>query len=337
MAWPEISPIEWIRAKDVLPGESSHFTPWLAANLELLADAVGLADLTLVGVEVASYEKRLDILARGTNGDGEEIPVIIENQYGRTDHRHLGQVITYLAKEQHGLAVWIAEDFSEAHLAAVEFLNRTSIEGVGYLLLQVRFTHAANGYQVHFEVLSQPNAFIKSAAGKSASEPNLDKVEFVAAVLELIKSPLEQAGLGPIHMHSHGSFIKAGLPPSTGLASVRGHLKFRVTASDAEALLAIEAMPTGEENFAAIQVVQQRYAPLVEDALPSPVDQWKRGNGGARRAYASSTVASLGYQAGSVDGVAAWAQSMFLAWLQLLNSDPVPDIESAVADSISRA
>jgi hypothetical protein len=156
---------------------------------------VGLSELMLVDQEVTAEEKRLDILASGTDGDQDAIAVIIENQYGATDHRHLGQIITYLAQQQHGLAIWIAEDFSQAHLAAVDFLNRTSIEGVGYLLVRVRFTHALEEYQVHFEVLSRPNAFLKSSTRTSVRKSNPDVVEFVAPVWESLKEPLKQGGL----------------------------------------------------------------------------------------------------------------------------------------------
>ena len=114
MTYPNISSMQWLNARDVLPGEATHFTPWLADNLDLLADAADLSELTQVDTEVAVAEKRLDILASGIDGDGDVIPVIIENQYGVTDHRHLGQVITYLAQQQHGLAAARASGVSES-------------------------------------------------------------------------------------------------------------------------------------------------------------------------------------------------------------------------------
>ena len=337
MSWPTISSMQWLNAREVLPGEATHFTPWLADNLDLLADSVGLAELTLVDTEVRVDEKRLDILASGTDGDGEAIPVIIENQYGITDHRHLGQIITYLAQQQHGLAIWIAEDFSQAHLAAVEFLNRTSIEGVGYLLVRVRFTHASDGYQVHFEVLSRPNAFLKGSSGASVSKPNPAKVDFMATVLERMQAPLAQAGLKTLRMHAHGSYIIARLPVSAGLRPVAGYLLFRVTAKDATVLLGIDGLDTGEENLAALQVVQQKYGTLTERALPSPVDQWTRGIGGALRAYASSSLSDHGYQVGTTEETATWARDMFLAWFQLLTQDPIADIESQTSEQAAAA
>jgi hypothetical protein len=332
MVWPTITSMTWLNARDVLPGEASHFTPWLAENIDLLASAVGLAELSVVDTEVAVQEKRLDILASGIDGDGNEIPVIIENQYGVTDHRHLGQIITYLAQQQHGLAIWIAEDFSQAHLAAVEFLNRTSIEGVGYLLVRVRFTHALDGYQIHFEVLSRPNSFLKSGSGGiGSSKANPSKVAFMAAVLESIKAPLEAAGLKGVRMHTRGSYIQARLPPAAGLEPVGGHLVFRVTAKDATVLMVIHGLDTREENLAALEVVEERYSSAIGALLPTPVAQWTGGTGEALRAYASSTLPDHGYGAGDPAAAAAWAQSMFLAWANMLTSDPIADIEATAA------
>lgn len=335
MTYPNISSMQWLRARDVLPGEATHFTPWLSENLDLLADAAGLSELTLEDTEVAVDEKRLDILASGIDDDGDAIPVIIENQYGVTDHRHLGQVITYLAQQQKGLAIWIAEDFSQAHLAAVDFLNRTSIEGVGYLLVRVRFTHALDGYQVHFEVVSRPNSFIKQSGTANASRANPDKVKFMSAVLGRVQRPLELAGLKNIRMHTYGSYLQVRLPASSGLRAVNGYLSFRVTTKDATVLLGIDGMETGEENLAALEEVRHRYGHLTEGALPSPVKEWKRGNGGAIRAYAESTLTGQGYQAGSVDEAAAWAEKMFSEWFKLLKDNPIPDIEAAAVERLA--
>ena len=110
---PMIQAVTWLPARDVLGGEASHFTPWLAENLDILAEAIGLSELSLIETEVGVIEKRLDILASGVDEDGNERPVIIENQYGISNHRHLGQLVTYLAQQERGLAVWVVEDYSE--------------------------------------------------------------------------------------------------------------------------------------------------------------------------------------------------------------------------------
>lgn len=185
---------------------------------------------------------------------------------------------------------------------------------------------------MHFEVLSRPNVFIKGSSGRGASQPNPDKVEFMASVLGRMKEPLNQVGLKNARMHAHRANIQVRLPVSAGLRPVNGYLSFRATAKDATVLLGIDGLETGEKNLAALQVVRQKYESLVESALPSPVDQWTRGIGGAVRAYATSTLAGHGYKEGNAEASAAWAEKMLLAWLQLLTGDPIPDIETAAAE-----
>lgn len=60
--------------RDIWKSEAGEFTPWLAENIDVLADAIGMV-LTVTGTEVFVGEFRLDIKAE----DGEGRPVVIEN------------------------------------------------------------------------------------------------------------------------------------------------------------------------------------------------------------------------------------------------------------------
>ena len=77
-------------ARDVWTSESADFTPWLADNIDVLADELGMS-LTVTGTEVLVGEFRLDIRAEDQDGR----LVVIENQLERTDHSHLGQCLVY--------------------------------------------------------------------------------------------------------------------------------------------------------------------------------------------------------------------------------------------------
>ena len=53
----------------VWTSESADFTPWLAENIDVLADELGLT-LTVVGTEIPVGEFRVDIQAEGGEGHG---------------------------------------------------------------------------------------------------------------------------------------------------------------------------------------------------------------------------------------------------------------------------
>src|SRR4051794_20944267 len=78
--------------REVWTSESGDFTPWLAENIDVLADELGLT-LTVVGTEVLVGQFRLDIQAQDDDGR----VVIVENQLEKTDHSHLGQCLVYAA------------------------------------------------------------------------------------------------------------------------------------------------------------------------------------------------------------------------------------------------
>jgi len=97
--------IKKVPLRKIWKNEAYDFTPWLAQpeNLERLGEVIGFE------LELAAQEKdvgpfRADILCKDTaTGNW----VLIENQLERTDHTHLGQLLTYAAglnAGQNGLA-----------------------------------------------------------------------------------------------------------------------------------------------------------------------------------------------------------------------------------------
>lgn len=115
------------------PHEALAFTPWLAANLDELSDVIGIP-LELQGTEVQVGGFAADILATdATNGTG----VLIENQLTGSDHKHLGQIMTYLAGLDVSAVVWIATSFTEPHLSAIKWLNDHSDDGFAFIAVRL--------------------------------------------------------------------------------------------------------------------------------------------------------------------------------------------------------
>jgi hypothetical protein len=144
--------------------EDKHFTPWLASdeNIELLSEALGLE------LEVEAQEKqvgpfRADILCKDVGSDAY---VLIENQLEKTDHRHLGQVITYAAGLKTAYIVWIATKFQEEHRAAIDWLNTISDDNYKFFGLELELWSIGDSqYAPKFNIVSKPNQWSRKASG----------------------------------------------------------------------------------------------------------------------------------------------------------------------------
>ena len=150
----EIGRLKNVDPRHPWPHESSDFTPWLADNLDQLGEAIGIV-LELEDSEVSVDTFYADILARDPS-DGSL--VLIENQLESTDHKHLGQLLTYMAGLDARVVVWIAREFREAHLSAIKWLNENTVEPFAFFAVRLRVVQIGNSPVAPiFEILSRPN------------------------------------------------------------------------------------------------------------------------------------------------------------------------------------
>jgi hypothetical protein len=115
----ELGTIKNVTLKAFWPGEATHFTPWLAQNLDLLSQKLGM-DLKLKGIKAAAGDFSVDIIERDLLSNR---LVVTENKFGGTDHKHLGQLITYASVLGAGAFVRIAEMIRPEHKSAIDFLS----------------------------------------------------------------------------------------------------------------------------------------------------------------------------------------------------------------------
>lgn len=334
--FPKITPVEWLPAREVLGGEASDFTPWLqlAESMEALGRALKLEELTAVSSEHNVLGKRLDILATAVDENGEEIPVCIENQYGTADADHLGRLIAYLAQQDRGRAVWVVEQAHDAYVAAVRFLNRTSSDEVGYYLVQVKFTHGpGGGHQVHFEVLAAPIAWERTGKARqlgASRAVNANKVDFLNGILDAVRPGLLAAGFPSMNTHARGSYLWINWPQDLWIRRFARRIDIKVTKAATRVPLYIWNLPSRAANTAAMQVLHDRYAARLADALPDGTTvNWFVGGHGEREVVRAD-LEGCGYESGNVTQAAEWAEAVVCAWLEIVRSDPIDDLEAQV-------
>ena len=119
-----ISKITKISIREEFPNEAHHFTPWLKENLHYIGEKLHLTFTDEVETEVEVGKYRCDVLAHTTDGRR----VVIENQFGHADHDHFGKILTYAAGLEADVVIWIAEDFWEPHITAINWLNSKTSE-----------------------------------------------------------------------------------------------------------------------------------------------------------------------------------------------------------------
>ena len=255
-----------IDLREVWKSEATGFTPWLAQeeNIKLLGDTIGIE------LEVESQEQevgpfRADILCKDTLNNNW---VLIENQLEKTDHPHLGQLLTYAAGLEAVTIVWVAERFTEEHRAALDWLNEKTDEDVNFFGLEIELWRINDSaIAPKFNIVSQPNDWsrvIKTTAAKSElSDTKKLQQDYWAAFREL--------------MQESGSFIKCQKAPPqhwTNFAIGRTgfYLCARISTRDKE--VGVHLVINGDNKAEYYKILETKYKSQIEQQIKKPLN-WR--------------------------------------------------------------
>lgn len=262
---PEIAKLEPVDLRMVWENEAGDFTPWLAKNLDRLGEALGM-DLELVQPEAPVGPFSLDILAKDDNDDRK---VVIENQLERTDHNHLGQVITYAAGNDADVMVWVVKDFRDEHRQALDWLNQRTGEETefwGVVVKAVRIGDSAPASV--FEVVSRPNTVIKSrvVSGQSGdpSPKGQAYLAFWPRVLDRLRDEHKLTS-------RRSSTTKSGMSFASGIQGVGRHVGFSTQSARIEVYLYKGDKDTNKRLFDSLYAQRER----IESAFGEELS-WER-------------------------------------------------------------
>ncbi|MCP5396568.1 MAG: DUF4268 domain-containing protein [Sphingomonadaceae bacterium] len=163
MSGAQLGRLERVELRDIWATEASDFTPWLARdeNLRLLGETLGI-DIELEAQEKSVGPFRADILCKDLGSDNW---VLIENQLERTDHLHLGQLLTYASGLEAVTIVWVAARFTEEHRSTLDWLNKITNDTFRFFGLEVELWKIGQSPAApKFNVVSKPNNWSRSVA-----------------------------------------------------------------------------------------------------------------------------------------------------------------------------
>ena len=158
--------LEEVDLRSVWAGEATKFTPWLAEedNLDLLGDTLGM-DLALEAQEKDVGSFSADMLCKNTLDDSW---IVIENQLEKTDHSHLGQILTYAAGLSAVTVIWIAQRFTDEHRAALDWLNEISTDSAQFFGIEIEVWRIGESLPApKFNIVAKPNEWSRSEKSRA--------------------------------------------------------------------------------------------------------------------------------------------------------------------------
>jgi len=184
--------LEKVDLRELWKGEATDFTPWLSKeeNIVQLGEAIGIE------LEVQEQEQRVglfraDILCKDVVNDHF---VLIENQLERTDHTHLGQLMTYAAGLDAVTIIWISKSFAEEHRAALDWLNSITDESINFIGIEITAYKIGDSLPApSFNIVSKPNDWFRSIKTSTSTAQITETKQFQLEYWEAMKKYFEES------------------------------------------------------------------------------------------------------------------------------------------------
>lgn len=157
----ELGQLKIVDLRSVWGHEALHFTRWLSKeeNISSLADELDI-EIENIKPEESAGRYSVDIMADEVNTKRK---VIIENQLESTDHKHLGQLLTYASAHDASIIIWVVKDYTEEHKQAIDWFNRHMPEEISFFLVKIELWQIGASLPApKFNIICQPNSWAKT-------------------------------------------------------------------------------------------------------------------------------------------------------------------------------
>lgn len=179
----DLSRLKVIPVREVWKHEAHDFTQWMLDNADVLADVLSM-DLELEAAEHPVGGFSLDLIGREVVTGH---VVIVENQLERSDHTHLGQILTYAGGTNPQTIVWCAPAFTDPHRAAIDWLNEHTDEDTRFFAVEVAAVQIDDSRPAPmFRLVAQPNDWAKQVHTETSAGPSKRGVAYMAFWTDLL-------------------------------------------------------------------------------------------------------------------------------------------------------
>lgn len=193
-----VQKIKRIELREAFRHEALDFTKWLQENLDIVSEVTGLG-LSNAEREKAAGDFNVDLVAEDDSGK----KVIIENQLEKSNHDHLGKVLTYLVAMEATAAIWIVSEPRPEHVSAITWLNESS--SASFYLLKLEAIKIGDSEPAPLlTLIVGPSEETKAIgrAKKEFSERHDIRHQFWSGFLDYAKRKTSlHSGIGPSKYH----------------------------------------------------------------------------------------------------------------------------------------
>ena len=311
----EIGSFTSVPIRDIWPRENQNFTPWLAANIGRLGDALSIELREPAQTEVSVGPFSLDILAE----DAEGRKVAIENQYGVTNHDHLGQTLTYAAGLDASVVVWLVESFRPEHRQVLEWLNRHTHEGIEFYAVQLSAVRIGSSSPVVplFEVVARPN---KQSSSKQPTEDGAKNSKFWQQVIDrLISKKFVQS-----KKTSENRYIIFWSSKVTGGNRVALGAEF--TSTGARAHIYLDPFQDRARNHQLFDHLEENKE-VIQHQFGKEILRWSKLSVRACRIWTSLSNVSIEDPEATLNATAQWMADSLMALKEIV----LPEVQDAIS------
>jgi len=267
--------------RSVWKHEAHDFTRWLQDNIDVVNDVLD-RNLSSPEREQSAGSFNVDLLAEDENGNS----VVIENQLEKSDHDHLGKLLTYLASFSAKAAIWIVADPRPEHVNAISWLNESS--SADFYLIKVEAISIGESEPAPLLTLITGPSEVGRTVGvkkKEIAERHVLRERFWRGLLEKARAKSRLHGsISP----SRSSWVGAGAGMS-GLA-----YNYVIGRQEARVELYIDRGPDCDAENKSIFDALVAEKPRIAEVFGGPLD-WQSLEG-KRACRISYVVTSRGYR-----------------------------------------